>query len=276
MVRHRRSGAGQDRQRAAGAGDPRRRPARRRAASRSSSGSARPARCRSSSSPRAATRSTASSASSSAPTTTSPSRSRRASWWRGCAACCAAPPARAASGRPAAARRRDAPARRLRAHRRRRRPDADPLLRPPARALALRVRPAEDARLAAGPRVLARCAARAGLGQRHREHGPHRRRPRQDGARQDEGDRARRGADPHATAAAATRSPRTCPPTMQPRHRSTAHERRSPVRSLLLSPPRPTLLLDRGLRQGRATPRRASSPSCRSSGTSSTPSSRPR
>ena len=65
-----------------------------------------------------------------------------------------------------------------------------------ARALVLRVRAAEDARLAAGPRVLARRAARAGLGQRHREHGPHRRRPRQDGARQDEGDRARRGTDP--------------------------------------------------------------------------------
>ena len=50
------------------------------------------------------------------------------------------------------------------ADRRRRRADADPLPRPPARALALRVRPAQDARLAAGPRVLARHAARARLG----------------------------------------------------------------------------------------------------------------
>ena len=53
------------------------------------------------------------------------------------------------------------------AARRRRRADADPLPRPPARALALRVRPAEDARLPPRPRVLARRAARAGVGQRH-------------------------------------------------------------------------------------------------------------
>ncbi len=66
-----------------------------------------------------------------------------------------------------------------------------------ARALALRVRPAEDARLAAGPRLHARGAARPRLGRRQRQHGPHRRRARQDAARQDEGDRPAARPDPH-------------------------------------------------------------------------------
>src|ERR1019366_9660670 len=81
----------------------------------------------------------------------------------------------------------------------RRRPHADPLLRPPTRAVALRVSPAQGARGAARLRLLARRPARARLGQRHREHGPHRRRAREDAARQDEGDRPERRADPHAS-----------------------------------------------------------------------------
>ena len=133
-----------------------------------------------------------------------PSRSRRASWWRGCARSCGARPRPARRGAAPRAPRRtpihvDEGRRQIRFYGQ------------PARAVALRVRPAEDARLAPRPCVLPRHAARAGVGRRHREPGPHRRRAREDAAREDEGDRARTWSRSARTAAAAMRWPRTCP-----------------------------------------------------------------
>ena len=64
--------------------------------------------------------------------------------------------------------------------------------------------------VAPGPRLHARRAARPRLGRRQRQHGPHRRRARQDAAREDEGDRAASSSRSAPCAAAATRWPRTC------------------------------------------------------------------
>ena len=207
----------------AGAGDPRRRPARHRAASSCSSGCAQRATCRWCFSPRAATRSTAWSASSSAPTTTSPSRSRRASWWRACARCCGAPQRRAAAPADTAA---AAPV-----------PfevddgaPPDPLLRPRARAVALRVRPAADAGRAPGPCVHARRAARAGLGRPQRKPRPHGRCAREDAARQAEGGGAARSSRSARTVACgyalAEDLPAALPPS--PRPDLVAHEQAHP------------------------------------------------
>ena len=79
-----------------------------------------------------------------------------------------------------------------------------------AGALALRVRPAADA----GARGRAACSratsCSSGLGRRQRQPRPHRRRARQDAARQAEGGGARRSSRSARSAAAATRWPKTC------------------------------------------------------------------